>query len=272
MERRRYPRLRKALPVRLTHHQRFLGNTHSVEVGLGGLSVAAEGNELIADEPIHLRIGAGLEACEVEGWVSHWSPGVTGIEIADRYPDYSDMVLGLMESDLAGIAVPITERSPAIERDRQAASVQTTYVGIVPTSGAMAAESTAPASGGRGGRSMQRPGPRDWPAYEPVADSVDGAREDGQARMLMLHLGESLDITATHSLLDAAHRLHDQLVDWVVIDMRRTRRIFDSGLGLLLMILQSVGSLSRQIVLVHCSPSLWERLEGAGLSARLTIV
>jgi len=86
-----------------------------------------------------------------------------------------------------------------------------------------------------------------------------------------LRIGERLDLTATRRFLRAADLIRSRAVDQVVIDLGKTRQVFDSGLAVLLMLCQQAGEGVQGIVLVNCRPALLQRLEQAGIRSRLHI-
>ncbi len=93
--------------------------------------------------------------------------------------------------------------------------------------------------------------------------------ERSQPPRLRLELGVQLDISSSRSFVHAAQMLRRMDVEQVVVDLARTRRVMDSGLGLLLMLKTHAGDRADRVLVVNCPPALVDRLKQAGLSGRV---
>ena len=92
-----------------------------------------------------------------------------------------------------------------------------------------------------------------------------------QEETVFIHLGKRFDISS-HSLFSVvcslmrARREHR-----IVVDFRDTRALFDSGLGVLLMLHNLIKPAAHKIRLVNCSGSLRKRLDHANLPDTFSI-
>jgi anti-anti-sigma regulatory factor len=84
-------------------------------------------------------------------------------------------------------------------------------------------------------------------------------------KWLWLRTGERLDICDCRRFLRAARMLRGSLLDQVVIDLGATRRVLDSGLGLLLMLHGHAGDKADRIKIVNCGPEVLARLRASGI-------
>jgi len=91
-----------------------------------------------------------------------------------------------------------------------------------------------------------------------------------EARSLLLQIGMHFDLRVIQQVLRAAQLLRDGFIDWVLIDFCMTRRVFDSGLGMLLMLNREAGECARNVVLLNCSPAITQRLEETGLQRQFS--
>jgi anti-anti-sigma regulatory factor len=80
---------------------------------------------------------------------------------------------------------------------------------------------------------------------------------------LRLHAGDRLDLTNCQHFLRAAYLLRNSMLDHVIIDLRATRQVLDSGLSLLLLLRRYAGERVDRISMVNCSPTVYRRLRQA---------
>jgi anti-anti-sigma factor len=86
---------------------------------------------------------------------------------------------------------------------------------------------------------------------------------------LWMHTDSCLDLAALDKIQQTIHatRQSQHQTERVVIDMKNTRHVFDSGLELLLFLYRQSGTLRDQLYIVNASAKVRERLGEKGLDA-----
>lgn len=78
----------------------------------------------------------------------------------------------------------------------------------------------------------------------------------GNENVLTVHVDERLDCSAHGYLSDACDMAFDTKPERILIDLGKTRRIADSGLAMLMMFKERLGSFKNRVLLVNCRPEL----------------
>lgn len=88
---------------------------------------------------------------------------------------------------------------------------------------------------------------------------------------LVLRIGECLDLSINALVQQAIQALEASRPERVVVDLSATRKVFDSGMALLLLLRNRAGHLKDQIYLTNCAPRICSRLARAGIASRFRI-
>lgn len=86
-------------------------------------------------------------------------------------------------------------------------------------------------------------------------------------RTLILRLGQRFDISALGLINRILRSPHTTSIGQIVLDLRATTMLFDSGLALLLMLHARAGPLRERIHLINCRPAVRRRLDESGVGA-----
>ena len=97
-------------------------------------------------------------------------------------------------------------------------------------------------------------------------------RQTESGPVVVIQVGERLDVSRTRLLVQAAERAAQSMVSRVVIDFDGTVRLFDSGLAILRLLQQRLGAQHRRsddrLWTINCSEALHLRLRDAGFFPR----
>lgn len=78
----------------------------------------------------------------------------------------------------------------------------------------------------------------------------------GEENIITVHVDERLDCSAHARLSDICDLAIESNHRRIVIDLGRTRRIADSGLAMLMMLKDRMGTFRDRVLLVNCRPEL----------------
>ena len=115
-----------------------------------------------------------------------------------------------------------------------------------------------------------------------TADAPTGAATAGTAveggllwaknsKTLVLRIGECLDLSINALVQQAIQALEASRPERVVVDLTATRKVFDSGMALLLLLRNRAGHLRDRIYLTNCAPRICSRLARAGIASQFRI-
>ena len=90
--------------------------------------------------------------------------------------------------------------------------------------------------------------------------------EDGS--VVTIRVGRDLDLRLCKVFLKAAAQAQRLAASRIVVDMRQTRRLYDSGLAMLMVLHDRAWYLTEKIRITNCSPEIRGRLTG-GLLPKL---
>ncbi|MEA3278569.1 MAG: STAS domain-containing protein [Pseudomonadota bacterium] len=91
-------------------------------------------------------------------------------------------------------------------------------------------------------------------------------------QVIYVRMGERLDCSMVNLFVEACRLAKLGENREIRVDLGRTRRVFFSGLALLLMLCQRAGRLEGHIKLVNCSPDIEEQLSACSLSPKFQIL
>ena len=91
----------------------------------------------------------------------------------------------------------------------------------------------------------------------------------GNGDTINIRMGKSLDLRALGMVTRVCNLVKYPQVRYVVIDLRNTRHIRDSGLAMLILLRQRIGKMVRHITIVNCRPELKNRLSVGSLTTAL---
>lgn len=77
---------------------------------------------------------------------------------------------------------------------------------------------------------------------------------------ILINVGEDLDLRLSDTFLQAVSCAQRDVSSRIVVDLSKTRRIFDSGLALLMLLNDRTWRLSGKIRIINCRPELKHRL------------
>jgi len=104
-------------------------------------------------------------------------------------------------------------------------------------------------------------------------DGADWSRlRGGGGGVLVLRIGERLDLSATELVQRAIRFIASATAPRIGVDLGATRRVFDSGLGLLLLLSERAGRLGDRICLASCAPEVRGRLSSEGIASRFRLI
>lgn len=83
---------------------------------------------------------------------------------------------------------------------------------------------------------------------------------DEIASVITITVGEVLDLRFRDTFLKAIECAQRDVTCRIVVDLRKTRRIFDSGLAMLMLLNDRTWRLSGKIRIINCNPALKQRL------------
>jgi anti-anti-sigma regulatory factor len=86
------------------------------------------------------------------------------------------------------------------------------------------------------------------------------------ADTINIRTGKSLDLRALSMVTRVCNLVKHPQIRYVVIDLKNTRHIRDSGLAMLMLLRQRIGKMVRHITIVNCRPELKERLSVRSLT------
>jgi anti-anti-sigma regulatory factor len=88
---------------------------------------------------------------------------------------------------------------------------------------------------------------------------------------LVLRIGERLDISACVTVEQAIESIRTLSAQGLVVDLAATRKVFDSGMALLLLLRDRAKHLQNRIFLANCTPRVLDRLVRAGIASQFRI-
>ena len=91
------------------------------------------------------------------------------------------------------------------------------------------------------------------------------------SKTLVLRIGECLDLSIKAVVQQAVQSLQANRPERVVVDLTSTRKVFDSGMALLLLLRDRAGHLRDRIYLTNCAPRICSRLTRAGIASQFRI-
>jgi anti-anti-sigma factor len=98
------------------------------------------------------------------------------------------------------------------------------------------------------------------------------ASDAGKRKVITIRVDEQLDFSAHRAFSHACEELAAYPdTRKIIIDLSRTRRVFDSGLAMLLMLRDRAGRLKGRIMLANCGPEIRERLSTSKFGAQFHI-
>jgi anti-anti-sigma regulatory factor len=77
---------------------------------------------------------------------------------------------------------------------------------------------------------------------------------------IIINVGEDLDLRLSDTFLQAVSCAQRDVTSRIVVDLSKTRRIFDSGLAMLMLLNDRTWRLSGKIRIINCRPELKHRL------------
>jgi len=95
---------------------------------------------------------------------------------------------------------------------------------------------------------------------------------DLEGHAIIINVGEDLDLRLRDTFLRAVGCAQMDVAGRIVVDLSKTRRIFDSGLAMLMMLDDRTWRLSGKIRIINCSPELKQRLARSLLPDRFNLV
>jgi anti-anti-sigma regulatory factor len=88
------------------------------------------------------------------------------------------------------------------------------------------------------------------------------------SKALVLRVGERLDLSLSELVQQAIQSIATTVPERVVVDLGATRRVFDSGVALLLLLRNRAGHLKGRMYLANCAPKIFSRLARAGIASQ----
>jgi anti-anti-sigma regulatory factor len=97
--------------------------------------------------------------------------------------------------------------------------------------------------------------------------TVSALNVDDKSSAIIISVGEDLDLRLRDTFLRAVGCAQRNVASRIVVDLSKTRRIFDSGLAMLMLLNERSWRLSSKIRIINCRPELKHRLaRGLALS------
>ena len=102
-------------------------------------------------------------------------------------------------------------------------------------------------------------------SIQPRQTSGASLNVDDRDSAIIIIVGQDLDLRLLDMFLQAVGCVQRGIISRIVVDLSKTRRIFDSGVAMLMLI---NGRLSGRIRIINCNPDLKSRLT-RGLSSAM---
>lgn len=96
-------------------------------------------------------------------------------------------------------------------------------------------------------------------------------RWNGKSNTLVLRAGAHLDLTMIEQVQQTIDRLKTTTLETLVIDLKATQKVFDSGLAMLLLLSKHAGHLKHPIYLTRCTSRIRSRLARSGLLSQFRV-
>jgi len=80
--------------------------------------------------------------------------------------------------------------------------------------------------------------------------------------VVTIRVGKDLDLRDCNPFLEAVSRAQRLAASRIVVDLCQTRRLFDSGLAMLMMLHDRAWYLTEKICITNCRPEIRDRLSG----------
>jgi anti-anti-sigma factor len=98
------------------------------------------------------------------------------------------------------------------------------------------------------------------------------ASDPSKRKVITIRVDEQLDFSAHRAFSHACEELAAYPdTRKIIIDLSKTRRVFDSGLAMLLMLRDRAGRLKGRIMLANCGPEIREQLATGKFGAQFHI-
>lgn len=94
----------------------------------------------------------------------------------------------------------------------------------------------------------------------PAPCRTDDLKVDSYGHSITISVGEDLDLRLRDLFMQAVVCAQRDVASRIVVDLRKTSRIFDSGLAMLMLLNDRAWRLSGKIRIINCRPELKHRL------------
>ena len=91
-----------------------------------------------------------------------------------------------------------------------------------------------------------------------ISQTLLNVSEDGS--VVTIRVGQDLDLRLCNIFLKAAAHAQRLAASRIVVDLRQTRRIYDSGLAMLMVLHDRAWYLTEKIRITNCSPEIRSKL------------
>jgi len=91
-----------------------------------------------------------------------------------------------------------------------------------------------------------------------LSQTLLNVSEDGS--VVIIRVGRDLDLRLCNVFLKAAAQAQRLAASRIVVDLRQTRRLYDSGLAMLMALHDRTWYLNEKIRIINCSPEIRDRL------------
>ena len=91
-----------------------------------------------------------------------------------------------------------------------------------------------------------------------LSQTLLNVSEDGS--VVIIHVGRNLDLRLCDIFLKAAAQAQRLAASRMVVDLRQTRRLYDSGLAMLMLLHDRAWYLTEKIRITNCRPEIRDRL------------
>ncbi len=89
------------------------------------------------------------------------------------------------------------------------------------------------------------------------------ATQHGDA--VIVDVGDELDISRSALMRSVTHMMRAKTIGTVMVDLRETKQLRDSGMALLLNLHRRAKAAQQQVYLLHCPPEFRHRMSAAGI-------
>lgn len=104
------------------------------------------------------------------------------------------------------------------------------------------------------------------------ADCRANLNVDETGSAITINVGEDLDLRLRDTFLQAVAWAQRSVARRIIVDLGKTRRIFDSGLAMLMLLNDRSWRLSSRVRIINCRPELKHRLVHGLIPARFNLV